>query len=202
MVQNMWGDMFDGQTVTAGISGEEDHFVNYEDPEELKEFFNAHQPDRVLVTVGTNHPLSDSQNMEFWLSDHLHANVVIPMLILDAWLEAGPPKGSHFVALSSNSAHIPRSQSMAYCASKAALSMAIRCAARDIGKAGMDLVVYGYEPGLVRNTPMSGKRGGTRMLGLPEGMPRRALAQQIVNGMAFGSTEFNGVLLRLDAGEV
>lgn len=205
MVANMYGDMFDGKIVTAGISGDENHSVNYEDHDEMVEFFKEVKPDRVLVTVGTNHKLSEASppdNMEFWLSDHLHVNCTIPMLMLEAWLEAGTPDGGHFVALSSNSAHIPRSQSMAYCASKAALSMAIRCAARDVGKAGMDLVIYGWEPGLVKGTQMSGKRGGTRMLGLPQGMPRRALAQQIAHTMAFGGTEYNGVLVRLDAGEV
>lgn len=204
MTANMWGDMFDGQTVTAGVTNEEQHLIHYEDTDQVREFIAEHKPDRMLVTLGRNETLADfNGDTELWLNDHFHTNVVMPMMLLDAWLESDVmPDGAHFVVLSSNSAHIPRSGSMAYCASKAGLSMAIRCAARDFGKAGIDASIYGYEPGLVKGTPMSGKRGGTRMLGLPNGMPRRALAQQIATNMAFGGPEFNGVLVRLDAGEV
>jgi hypothetical protein len=203
MVAKMWSDMYDGDVVTAGISGDEQEALVAEDGEETRRVLEKVKPDRVLVTIGKNEGWDDS-GLEFteWMDDHFHTNVTLPMGILTDWLSLEPPAGAHFVALSSNSAHIPRSQSMAYCSSKAALSMAIRCAARDVGKAGMDMSIYGWEPGLVKGTPMSGERGGTRMLGLPEGMPRRALANQIVNALAFGGPEYNGVLVRLDAGEV
>lgn len=202
-VAKMWRDMFDGRVVTAGVSGEEDFHVNYEDDEELKSVFEEVKPDHVLVTVGRNETLEDHNGlMEGWLSDHFDTNVVIPMSVLSAWLEFEPSDTSHFVVISSNSAHIPRSGSMAYCASKAALSMAVRCAARDLQKAGIGPIVYGWEPGLVKGTPMSGKRGGTRMLSLPEGISRRALAHQIVGALAFGGAEYSGTLIRLDNGEV
>lgn len=201
-VGKYWSDMYDGKVVTAGISGEEDYTVNMSDDEEITNFLAAEQPDRVLVTIGMNEEMSDKEGMDFWLADHFAVNVIMPMQILELWKGVGLPDGGHFVAISSNSAHIPRSQSMAYCSTKAALSMALRCAARDAMKAGVDFSIYGWEPGLVKGTPMSGSRGGTRMLGHPEGLTRRALALQIVNTMAFGGTEYSGVLVRLDNGEV
>lgn len=205
-VAKMWADMFDGKVVTAGISGDEDMHVDLENPADISRLIREVNPTRIVCTVGMNESFEDwgetGGAFPDWMTRHLHVNVTLPMSLLGVWLEYELPKGAQFVAISSNSAHIPRSQSMAYCSSKAALSMAIRCAARDVGKAGIDLAVYGWEPGLVKGTQMSGERGGTRMLGLPEGMPRRALAQQIVNALAFGGTEYNGVLIRLDAGEV
>lgn len=202
-VRKMWMDMFDGHVVTAGVSGDEDLGVVYQDEEDVKRVLQEVNPHHVLVTVGRNETLEDFRGMlEPWMMDHFETNVLIPMSVLMWWVEVGAPDDGHFVAISSNSAHIPRSQSMAYCSTKAALSMALRCAARDLQKNEMGPVVYGYEPGLVKGTPMSGERGGTRMLGLPQGIGRRVLATQIVNTMVFGGAEHSGVLHRLDNGEV
>lgn len=202
-VKKMWMDMFDGNVVTAGISGEEDYTCLASDEDEVRNVFNTVKPDHVLVTIGRNESLEDFNGQtESWLADHFDTNVVLPMSILSIWLEYQPSKSSHFVVISSNSAHIPRSGSMAYCSTKAALSMAVRCAARDLQKAGMGPIVYGWEPGLVKGTPMSADKGGTRMLGLPEGIGRRALAHQIVGALAFGGAEYSGVLVRLDNGEI
>jgi NAD(P)-dependent dehydrogenase (short-subunit alcohol dehydrogenase family) len=202
-VRKMWTDMFDGEAITAGISGEEEFTINLSDTDEVKALIEKVQPDHILCTVGRNETLEEfSGHLEPWLADHFDTNVIIPMSILSAWLEVGAPDNGHFVVVSSNSAHIPRSGSMAYCSTKAALSMAIRCAARDLQKAEMGPVVYGWEPGLVKGTPMSAESNGTRMLGLPQGIGRRALAHQIVGALGFGGAEYSGVLVRLDNGEV
>lgn len=202
--RKMWLDMFDGTVVTAGISGEEDYLINTSDEDEIRGLYEKVKPDHVLCTIGRNESLEEygSTSFEAWMQDTFDTNVTTPMSLLWTWLDCNPPKGGHYVVISSNSAHIPRSQSMAYCASKAALSMAIRCAARDLQKAKFDLTVYGWEPGLVKGTPMSEGKGGTRMLGLPEGIGRRALAHQIVGALAFGGAEYSGTLIRLDNGEV
>lgn len=202
-VKKMWLDMFDGTVVTAGVSGEEDFLVNTSDDEEVRNLYNEVKPNHVLCTIGRNESLEEYGGpFEGWMQDLFDANVTTPMSLLNTWLECEIFSGSHFVVMSSNSAHIPRSQSMAYCCTKAALSMAVRCAARDLQKAEIDLTVYGWEPGLVKGTPMSADKGGTRMLGLPQGMGRRALAHQIVSALAFGGAEYSGCLLRLDNGEV
>lgn len=193
------------KVVTCGIAEEQIKLEILEDPVALGKVFQEVQPSRVLVTTGVNFPRG-TDDFEYWMYRHWHTNCYLPLHVLMTWFEQEgdgyPPKGAHFVAVSSNSAHIPRSQSMAYNSSKAALSMALRSAARDVGKAGLDMAVYGYEPGLVRGTPMSAKRGGTRMLGLPEGIGRRTLASHIVNGLLWGGTEMNGTMHRIDAGEV
>lgn len=200
-VRKMWSDMFDGHVVTAGLSGDEEIDGLASDEDWVRSVIRQVKPDRILCTIGKNQPRGES-DLYSWLADSMEVNVALPLSILEIWMEEDPPKGAHFVVISSNSAHIPRSQSMAYCASKAALSMAVRCAARDLQKADMDIVVYGWEPGLVKGTPMSEGRGGTRMLGLPQGIGRRALAHQIVSALAFGGAEYSGVLVRLDNGEV
>lgn len=201
-VRKMWIDMFDdSHVVTAGLSGDEEIDGMAADEDWVRAVIEKVQPDRILVTIGVNQPRGEG-DLYSWLSTAFETNVSLPMSILETWIDVDPPKGAHFVVMSSNSAVIPRSQSMAYCASKAALSMAVRCAARDLQKAKMDLTVYGWEPGLVKGTPMSEGRGGTRMLGLPEGISRRALAHQIVSALAFGGAEYSGVLVRLDNGEV
>lgn len=206
-VAKMWGDMFDSPVMTVGISGEEQETILLEDPAELGALFQSFQPTKVVCTIGINKELGE-EDFEYWMMDHLRVNCYLPMHVLMTWLEqegdGAPPPGAHYVAISSNSAHIPRSKSMAYNASKAALSMSLRSAARDIGKAGIDMSIYGYEPGLIKGTPMTGDRGGTRMMGpgLAQGMSRRVLAGQIVHTLVFGGAEQNGVLYRVDAGEV
>lgn len=204
-IGKMWNDIYERPLLTVGISGEEHMNVLIDDPDELGQVFQNFKPTKVVCTIGMNTELGEG-DFEYWMMDHLRTNAYLPMHILMTWLQqegdGAPGAGAHFVAISSNSAHIPRSKSMAYGASKAALSMAIRCAARDVAKAEMPMSIYGYEPGLIKGTPMSGERGGTRMLGLPQGISRRTLAGQIVHNLGFGGTELNGVLMRLDAGEV
>lgn len=206
MVASLWSDMYDSPAVTAGISGDEKEYLNLSDFKEIKDLLKAYQPDRVVVTVGVNNFRLPREDFEDWMLEHLRVNVVLPMRVWEAWSEVGFPKGAHFVAISSNSAHIPRSGSMAYCASKAALSMAIRVAARDMGKRGAPMIVYGYEPGLIKGTPMTEglefAGPATRMLGLPDGLSKRAVATQIVMNLAYGGPELNGTLYRLDAGEI
>jgi len=118
-----------------------------------------------------------------------------------------PEVPMHFVAVSSNSAHIARSQSLAYCTSKAALSMGIRCAAREL--AGTWLNVWGLEPGWLSGTPMS-KEVNARF---QEGQPRHripgdrtvdpaALAHLIVGGMRNWYSSLNGCMIRIDGGEM
>jgi NAD(P)-dependent dehydrogenase (short-subunit alcohol dehydrogenase family) len=108
------------------------------------------RPTDILCTVGIN--LDDGENMAKSLSLQLQVNVWGPMQILaeaiDMWNRAmlPPETGFNFCAISSNSAHIARSTGAGYCASKAALSMALRCVARRVAPAGV-VRVWGYEPG-------------------------------------------------------
>lgn len=176
-------------------------------------------PRYVVCTVGINapepqSPLSHEQDPTAWYEQHMLVNVIAPMRLLSAFIEfckahqGGPLR--HYVAISSNSAVVPRSRSAAYCASKAALSMALRVKAREArgGETG-GYLVYGYEPGLLAGTLMT---LGTRldfpgvplhaMRGVAEaGLPVSTLAAQIVAGLQVPGPALNGTLIRYDAGE-
>lgn len=202
--------------MTMGVSGEE--FRMDLITEDLEAFMALYRVDHVVCTAGINRAQGPTQSARSWWDEHMLANVVGPMRLLDAYAKIGPTDGvrvGHFVAISSNSAHIPRTNSGPYCASKAALSMALRVAARDAAVSDdptlVPYVVYGYEPGLLRGTPMT-KETAARLPGAPltrmrgfgvhEGLSVYGLANHIVHNIGFGGPELNGCLLRLDAGEV
>lgn len=197
----------DWKVVTAGVAGEERLLDVCGPMGDMVEVLQGVQPSLVVCTVGKNEA-RDGQSLGAWMSDHFFVNVTGPMRLLDAWLMAGGHgEGSQYVAISSNSAHIARRGSTAYCASKAALSMALRVRAREIG--GDPVVVYGYEPGLLANTPMTeevrqrfeGPLSRMQGSGLDKGLNPYRLAGMVVCNLALGGAELNGCMLRIDAGE-
>jgi len=60
--------------------------------------------------------------------------------------------GGRVCAVVSNASHTPMRGSIAYCTSKAALAMAVRCAARELAP---HWVMTGVSPGVVDETPMT-----------------------------------------------
>lgn len=206
------------EVITAGISGEQIKLDCLLDPmARLLEVINSIQPKFVVCTVGLNMPKPEEHDPADWFRWHMETNVTAPMRLLSAMhLAAADPEYLpesgflHFIAISSNSARLPRSSSAAYCASKAALSMAIRVAARE-GRGGDHdgLLIYGYEPGLLARTPMTMKTqerwsGQTlhRMRGssLEDGIAPEDLAALIVRNFACGPA-INGTLIPYDEGE-
>lgn len=207
---------------TAGISREEDIYCDVTQEALVRKLMNGMLTgqwfDHVVCTVGVNRPDRIVDEPPWEMSTLFQANVFAPMLALHHWLRQadeeheprlfGPfMQGRHFVAISSNSAHVARSPSMSYCASKAALSMAIRCAARDIAWRGAQ--VYAYEFGWIDGTPMSheatqglslGEGAMHRMPGGGPGLDRGDLAGIIVDGLSTMSG-LNGCTLRIDGGE-
>lgn len=176
------------------------------------------QPQHIVCTVGFNMPQpheSGKEELNDWWRWHYETNAMMPLRLLDAWLSAMDRKDyerhmspRHYVAISSNSARLPRSQSAAYCASKAALSMALRVRARE--EKAQRCTIYGYEPGLLDGTPMTAKSRQafagslTRMRPdtLVEGARVADLAQLIVGNLAHEGQALNGVLLPYDADEL
>lgn len=202
--------------LTAGVSGEEDARLDLVH-DDLHAFMKRHRPDHVVCTAGINSRRADLDHDGLvWWGDHMMANVVGPMRLLEAYvgIRMRPDLAvrlGHFVGVSSNSAHIPRTGSGPYCASKAALSMGLRVAAREAAREGMSHIVYGYEPGLLRGTPMTAETEArlpgvplTRMrgAGVQNGLSVRALARHIGANLRSGGVELNGCMLRLDAGEL
>jgi NAD(P)-dependent dehydrogenase (short-subunit alcohol dehydrogenase family) len=207
----------------AGISGEAIELDVLTTPrQEIIDKLFALQPQHIVCTVGINMLQPEGQrDLSDWYRWHFEANVTGPMRLLDAWIWAMAHEGylpqvpptdyCHYVGISSNSARIPRSSSAAYCASKAALSMALRVAARE-GKGGNGgYLVYGYEPGLLAETPMTAdverRLPGvplTRMRGsaLEGGIPAGNLAAQIVFGLSVPGAALNGCMVPYDGGEL
>lgn len=207
------------EVATAGISGEEYSLNLMTVPmQRFRNVLRGFQPDHVVCTVGINQPEEAGKDPWFWYSNHFATNVVGPMRLLQefsAWVTEdvkAPGKIQHFVAISSNSATIPRTQSAAYCASKAALSQALRVKAREASGGDHGYIVYGYEPGWLADTPMSHgieSRFGSgsvmhRMRGkaLASGVNAHSLATQIVAGLKVLGAGLNGALIRYDGGEL
>lgn len=183
---------------TAGP--EPDHDVRFAWPELTIEsiFDNLEAAPRHLVcAVGVN-----LYGNETWMHHELMVNAFIPLRILQLWAHRFGSGGGHGVAISSNSAQVPRSNSVGYCASKAALSQGVRALARTLAKEGWDESVWVVEPGIVEDTPMTDHLGllhripGGRTLRAPE------LADVIVSNLVSGYPWLNGTTLRLDGGEM
>jgi NAD(P)-dependent dehydrogenase (short-subunit alcohol dehydrogenase family) len=183
---------------------------------EVVEVLETFSPTDIVCTVGINRPEDDLEDLMLSIMTHSNANVAGPMQLLaeamdlwrsDRWIEekAIPATGFNFCAVSSNSAHIARSQSAGYCSSKAALSMALRCVARREASSGVK--IWGYEPGFLSGTPMSLETmetfGEDNLHRIPGGMAIDPddIADRIVGDLIVASRTLNGCMIRLDGGE-
>lgn len=191
----VYGQDEDGNPFTEAI-----HDVNWEWPRnkvpDLRPF------DNVVVTIGLNLPDEDDPNGVL----QMEVNYFGVMALAEEWARLSKP--GHFVVVSSNSAHIARSTSRGYCASKAALSMGIRCLARREAKTGPG-IFYGWEFGLLTGTPMTSEVLGqlpqgvapSRIPGAENGLPTDQAARHVVSALRYGWRELNGCMLRVDGGE-
>lgn len=193
----------------AGISTEPIH-LNAFDEAGVRQVVYDNNITHIVCTVGMNQP-EPFYSDDWWISaeDHMRVNYLMPMRLLATFESCLDGMPGSFVAVSSNSAQIARSNSAAYCASKAALSMGLRCAARDLTRAGRPLRVWGYEPGALLDTPMTrqvtkglGKDVPmSRMLVNPAGLPVPAVARMVARDLLDAGEVLHGSLVRLDAGE-
>lgn len=205
------------RTETLGM-GSEDHKLDITDTHLVHEFMHEHAFDHIVNTVGVN--LDGTIEGKGWiaaLETSMRVNYLAQMIMVSGWArywrdkiksEHLRPEVKHYVAISSNSARIARAQSGGYCASKAALSMGMRCAARQ--EATWPLAIYAYEPGWLEGTPMSEAvrtriqdKGLTTMHRIPGGqaIPPDQVAEMIVRNIAAGGKHLSGCILRVDGGE-
>lgn len=191
--------------VTAGITSEE-------------LIFDALQGDMptgysdVIMTVGVNEPSVPAS--DYFLPSvqwQMDVNFVAPMRCLDQWYRWWITNDPHFlgtlnfVVLSSNSAHIARSNSVGYCASKAALSMGVRSFARSIRDRDK-FNIWAYEPGWIDGTPMSQEvrerfDGPAHRMLRDDGLYVPDLARMIVGDVLDRGDMLHGSCVRVDAGE-
>jgi NAD(P)-dependent dehydrogenase (short-subunit alcohol dehydrogenase family) len=200
-------------TCTAGLGGEEVHVDLVRDNmPSLISMLATVNPDHIVCTVGMN--MAEPEDLldpTDWYDWHFQVNVTAPMRLLHAWTRmlSNGHGLNHYVAISSNSSRVPRSRSAAYCASKAALSQALRVKAREGAVRVGSPIIYGYEPGLVAGTPMT-EAAARQWPGVPltrmrdqrlsTGIPVGSLAWWVCQNLTLGP-ELNGMLIPLDADE-
>lgn len=171
-------------------------------------------PTDVVCCVGRNLPDGETGEMFRNWSIQMQINAWGPTMLLgetlDIWSHymLPPPSGFNFVAISSNSARIARSQSAGYCASKAALSMTLQCVARKIADTSGAMRVWGYEPGWINDTRMSEEVRMRLKPGVPVhripggvGLRRGDLAHRVVSDLRHADRSLNGCIFRIDGGE-
>lgn len=215
---------------TAGLSKHEHFPLDVQRSEMIRDVVHVQPWHHVICTAGVN--LEGGVSGTGWLGQVANShrvNFMGPLILLSEWcrywrdiLDVGEnlpakevdvravirPEYLHFAAISSNSAHIARSKSLGYCTSKAALSMAVRCVAREMATHPAGFVIYGYEPGWVDATPMSDSvqnRLDARDV-VPHRIPgartlkKDRLAAMVVHNLMLGGS-LNGCVLRVDGGE-
>lgn len=208
---------------TAGIAGEM-FKLDIANPAEVAVFFRHSEHsgelyDHVVVASGVNNPAHiTSLALHRSMVSQMEVNYLGPMMVLSKWLRSwvdGKKNGEHveahphhFVVVGSNSAHIPRSDSAGYCASKAALEMGIRVAAREAARRWATVSVWGVNPGWIVDTRMS--RQVERKLGdkpahrIPGNRVLRAdqVARFILEQVVYDRRYLNGTMVRMDGGEI
>lgn len=181
-------------------------------PEDQFEFWRkAPNYTSVVCCAGVN--LESSIYDEDWrrpMAEQMAANFTGHIETLRYWLANRVGTfGSHWVSIASNSAHIPRSRSAWYCASKAALVMGMRCVARELAGVPTAPAIYTYSPGWLAGTPMS-REVQERLLAnqsphrIPSGQAIKPyeLARVIVANLGIRDKSFNGTDIRIDGGEI
>lgn len=130
--------------------------VNFSNPIEIHDFFHSTTTiyDRIVYSAGVNEPGMLGSFAYSNVSKTFAVNVsgFINMLNALKMVECFEPVRRSIVAVVSDAATVPMRGSIAYCSSKAALAMAIRCAAREMAPWWR---VNGVAPGIVADTPMT-----------------------------------------------
>lgn len=194
---------------TAGISGDERMDMDITHHSSLVHLFQTPYTD-VVCTVGVNDPEAGFE----W---HMEHNAIGPLNAVEAWamgwMERHRPSDTpiNFVLISSNSAHIARSPSAPYCASKAALSMGVRCLGRKYSRdTEGGIRIWGYEPGYLAGTPMSARTDEPdwdawgdphRIPAGGPGMSPRLLGRRIAEDVLYYGEMMQATMQRIDMGD-
>lgn len=187
------------------------HEIDVTDLGSISTVLSSVEPTVVVYSAGVN--FEDAGPDTFFRQ--MEVNFYGAMLVFEEWLAQtgmaeSPSKYNHgFVTISSNSAHVARSTSAGYCASKAALSAWTRCTGRRY--AGGQPSVWGYEPGWVSGTPMSRNvqsRVASGVLhripggkGINKSLLGRRIAEDMIRAMVHGDNSLNGTMIRCDGGD-
>lgn len=168
----------------------------------------------VVYSAGINRLdwIKDIHNSE--MCDIFDVNVFGFIRLLNVLELHQPAVRPHIVAISSDAAVRPMRTSIAYCASKAALDMAVKCAARELGPKGWR--INAVSPGMTDETGMteyidkrvSEVRGWTKAEALAyetsqQPLGRRATTGEIAHIVAdvlMGPDYLNGAIIPVNGG--
>ena len=192
--------------------------VDVRDFNALKSFLKDHSKKehftKVVFTAGINElcwvrDLNKSQVM-----DHMETNLFGFTNLLSALAWYNGETTPRVVAVGSDASRRPMRGSLAYCASKAALDMAVRCAARELGPEGWR--INSVNPGMTAPTGMSASideqvpefRGWSKEYSHEYEMAqaviqRRATPEevaQVVVDVLFGPDYLNGAIIEVNGG--
>jgi NAD(P)-dependent dehydrogenase (short-subunit alcohol dehydrogenase family) len=172
--------------------------------------------DSVVYSAGINHLFHLGSGGPANYARVVEVNLTGFINVVDALAGrfAAPEHQIRIVAVSSDAATRPMRTSIAYCASKAGLEMAIRCAARELASRGWR--INGVAPGMVSGTGMTRYvdatvptlRGWTREFTedyerLQEVVPGRIHPEEVavvISEILGWPDHFNGEIVRINGG--
>lgn len=128
-------------------------YLDVRDGEHVKAYMELYGPfDYIVYTAGVNRLKWVAEVETRDLQDTFSVNLFGFILVCGAQAEAFPGHETRAITVVSDSSHTPMRGSIAYCSSKAALVMAIKCLARELAPTWS---VNGISPGIIEDTPMT-----------------------------------------------
>ena len=128
-----------------------EHVVDVTNGFMIAEYVRCFSPfDNVIYSAGVNVPCFIENLDSDVLQQTFDVNVVGFIRVLNELTRA--QRHGTVCAIVSDAANRPMRSSIAYCSSKAALQMAIRCAGRELSP---NWRIFGISPGVVADTPMT-----------------------------------------------
>jgi NAD(P)-dependent dehydrogenase (short-subunit alcohol dehydrogenase family) len=198
---------------TREAFGTDEHDADVRDPLALARVFQQMQPTHVVYSAGINKLAWIKQATPEEFLALLHVNVVGFQTLLTVLL-GHSKKPIPVVAISSDAATRPMRTSFMYCASKAALDMAVKVAARELAPEGWR--INAVAPGKVDRTGMTdyvdrmvpALRGWTRQYAEDYELSSTPIGRRIdpievaetVSHVLFGSLALNGAIVPVTGG--
>lgn len=170
--------------------------------------------DHIVYSAGVSRlqwiPELDQRSLDKTFDVNVGGMIMLAALHKDMW----PDHEVRFVAIVSDAAHTPMRGSIAYCASKAAQEMAVKCMARELAPLW---TVVGVSPGVVEDTGMTNQladdipefRGWTKEQArayedkssvLGRRITKREVAQTVYFALT-GPQALNGSILTINGGK-
>lgn len=126
--------------------------LDVRNPNDFEQFIGEREYDYYVYSAGINH-LNWITGMNMNMAEQLFKVNTLGFMKMLSYITRNGAEPGRVVAISSDAARRPMRTSMAYCASKAALDMAVKVAARELGDSGWR--VNAVAPGMTADTGMT-----------------------------------------------